>query len=222
MDSATDSRGFRAGRARELVIEAFDRHAQQYASRASPSVKSVAADESSRSPLATWNGGTTDTFRWTQTLSDVTVELVLPYTVKTKKDLTVVITSSSLRVAIAEVTLLSGILSEKIDASDSTWMLEEGRVLTLVLVKAKETWWTRVLTTDPEIDGSRIESKKRIEEYDEETQGAIRKIMFDEEQKRRGLLTSDQQVMAKQLEAAWNADGSPFKGTPFDSSIVRH
>ena len=36
---------------------------------------------------------------------------------------------------------------------------------------------------DEEIDTSKVESTKKIEEYDGQTQGAIRKIMFDQNQK---------------------------------------
>ena len=37
-----------------------------------------------------------------------------------------------------------------------------------------------------------VDSKRKIEEYDDVTQGAIRKIMFDQDQQRKGLPTSDE------------------------------
>ena len=60
----------------------------------------------------------------------------------------------------------------------------------------------------------------KVEEYDGETQGAIRKIMFDQEQKRKGLPTSDELKNEDMLRKAWDAEGSPFKGTPFDPSMI--
>ena len=52
------------------------------------------------------------------------------------------------------------------------------------------------------------------------TQGAIRKIMFDQDQKRRNLPTSDEMQNEDMLRKAWDAEGSPFKGTPFDPKMV--
>ena len=60
-----------------------------------------------------------------------------------------------------------------------------------------------------------------MDEYDGETQGAIRKIMFDEDQKRKGQLTSDEMKNEDILRKAWDAEGSPFKGQPFDPSVLK-
>ena len=57
-------------------------------------------------------------------------------------------------------------------------------------------------------------------DYDPETQGAIRKIMFDQHQKRLGKPTSDELKNEDMLRAAWDAEGSPFKGQPFDPSTI--
>ena len=40
-----------------------------------------------------------------------------------------------------------------------------------------------MVTGGKEIDTTKVDSVKAIEEYDGETQGAIRKIMFDQDQK---------------------------------------
>ena len=57
-------------------------------------------------------------------------------------------------------------------------------------------------------------------DYDAETQGAIRKIMFDQHQKRLGKPTSEEMKNEEMLRKAWDAEGSPFKGTPFDPKMV--
>ena len=44
--------------------------------------------------------------------------------------------------------------------------------------------------------------------------------MFDQHQKRLGKPTSDELKNEDMLRAAWNAEGSPFKGQPFDPSMV--
>ena len=44
--------------------------------------------------------------------------------------------------------------------------------------------------------------------------------MFDQDQKRRNLPTSDEMQNEDMLRKAWDAEGSPFKGTPFDPKMV--
>lgn len=56
----------------------------------------------------------------------------------------------------------------------------------------------------------KVDSTTKISEYDGETQGAIRKIMFDQRQKSLGLPTSDQLSANAVLERARALPGSPF------------
>lgn len=56
----------------------------------------------------------------------------------------------------------------------------------------------------------KVDSTTKISEYDGETQGAIRKIMFDQRQKSLGLPTSDQLNADAVLERAKGLPGSPF------------
>jgi hypothetical protein len=57
-------------------------------------------------------------------------------------------------------------------------------------------------------------------DYDGETQGAIRKILFDQDQQRKGKPTSEELQSEELLRKAWDAEGSPFRGTPFDPTKV--
>lgn len=182
---------------------------------------SVSRAPSVSSGISTWNGCITDKYRWTQTISDLTVEIALPRGLENKKHLLVDLRSTGISVKANEATIISGDFMGKVDVSSSTWMVEDLSRVIVSLEKSKEGWWKSVLVGDQEIDLTKIESTKRIEEYDAETQGAIRKILFDENQRRQGLLTSEETIMADKLESAWNAEGSPFRGTPFDSNIVR-
>lgn len=55
-----------------------------------------------------------------------------------------------------------------------------------------------------------VDSTTKVSEYDGETQGAIRKIMFDQRQKSLGLPTSDELNADALLERAKVLPGSPF------------
>jgi hypothetical protein len=64
--------------------------------------------------------------------------------------------------------------------------------LLLTLDKLKKTWWDTVLIGDEKIDTTLVDSRRRIDEYDESTQGALRKILFDQRQEQMGLPTLDE------------------------------
>merc|ERR1711988_1351643 len=100
------------------------------------------------------------------------------------------------------------------------WHLDGSTHVILSLEKQRETWWKCVLEGDQEIDTTKVESTRSMDEYDGETQGAIRKIMFDQRQKATGNPTSDQIRTADIMKDAWNAPGSPFRGSEFDPTML--
>jgi hypothetical protein len=85
-------------------------------------------------------------------------------------------------------------------------------LLTVTLGKVVHTWWRRVVEADghPAIDATRVDSSQAVSEYDEETQAAIRKIVFDQAQAARGLPGSDELAAQALLRRAARAPGSPF------------
>ena len=143
------------------------------------------------------NGGSTSRYQWTQTVEEVTVAAALPEGTK-GKDLDIVMKPSSLSVKMKRPakegeeppTILEGTLSQKIRMDDSTWSLEGG-VLLLTLEKVVKTWWKTVLEGDDEIDTDMVDSTRHISSYEEQTQGMIRKCLFDQRQERMGLPSSD-------------------------------
>jgi len=115
--------------------------------------------------------------------------------------------------------VIDGKLPELVREDDSMYVMESG-VVQVILVKTRETWWKNVVEGGPEIDTQKVDSVRNIHEYDDETQAGIRKIMFDQDQKRKGLPTSDEMNNEDMLRKAWDAEGSPFKGQPFDPSVL--
>lgn len=86
------------------------------------------------------------------------------------------------------------------------------------LEKAQDKIWSTVFKGDPEIDTTKVNNTKPLHEFDDETQGAIRKIMYQQQRKQMGLPTTEEEKQLETLKMAWDAEGSPFKGQPFDPS----
>lgn len=167
-------------------------------------------------PMA--NGGVGPGYWWTQTLSEVTLYAMLPPATRAK-DVQCVVTPTSVRIGLRGVApLVAGAFPGAVRHADSVWSLDAeperprggggeiggggGVLLALALDKVVPTWWTSALRGDPEIDGSLINSTVPMGEYDDETQAAIRKIMFDQAQKVRGQPSSDELALAAAAEAA--------------------
>ena len=169
-----------------------------------------------------YNGDVTDRFSWSQTTTDVDIKVPLPAGVNTSQ-LCVSIQATHIRVAVktsgGEDVLLDGELSERIRPSECMWT-KDGSKLVLSLEKCKDYMWKTVFIGDKEIDLNAIDNTRHLTDYDDETQTGVRKAMYDQEQRMKGLPTSDEQKTLSALEGAWNAEGSPFKGTPFDPSTI--
>ncbi len=62
------------------------------------------------------------------------------------------------------------------------------------LEKVEERWWEKLLDNEEKIDLKSIHPEKPFDELDQESQAKIKQMMYDEQQKRLGLPTSDDQV----------------------------
>lgn len=63
------------------------------------------------------------------------------------------------------------------------WHLEEGRFLTITVEKKLKTWWKSFFADEAreyEIDTQKVDSSCRIDDYDQATQAAIEKLVFDQ------------------------------------------
>lgn len=86
-----------------------------------------------------------------------------------------------------------------------------GQVLTLTLEKGTQTWWRSVVAAGhPAIDVTRVDSTQAVTDYDDETQAAIRRIMFDQAQKAAGRPTSEELTVAAVMAQAATAPDSPL------------
>ncbi len=182
---------------------------------------------------APYNGGQCEGYSWEQTLHDLSIVVPVPEGTRAK-DVICVIKRDRLCVQLrGQKPIIDAAypcdartnmeIWEKVRTSECTWNLGAvgGKTcITVYLEKDRETWWKSAVDGGAEIDTQKVDSVRDVYDYDNETQGAIRKIMFDQHQKRLGKPTSDEMKNEEMLRGAWDAEGSPFKGQPFDASKV--
>ena len=170
---------------------------------AAPSASSVAAQLSSTlhfndrgQQIPVGNGGVGPNYVWTQTLQEVTV-YVDAATCTKGKDVRCDIQPTSLHVSVLGHEVIKGELEDAVRVDESMWTLNVGSSssssgkagpddasqVVITLEKTRKTWWKHVIVGHPEIDPTKVDSTQRIDEYDEQTQATIRKIMFDQKQK---------------------------------------
>ncbi|OXU24691.1 hypothetical protein TSAR_001481 [Trichomalopsis sarcophagae] len=176
-----------------------------------------------------YNGASYDNYRWSQSIGELDAVVHLPEEARTSKDVQVRLSAEEIEVAAksseegaeAWKTLLKGRFSFKIKSSESYWCLEPGKHISLHLEKASERWWESLVDGEPRIELSKIDCSRNLEEMAECEQMKVEELMWNQRRKLLGQPTSDQIRMEKILQLAWNADGSPFKGTEYDPSILK-
>lgn len=112
------------------------------------------------------------------------------------KDLLVDLKIQHIKIAFKKdnTVLLEGDLYEKIAVSNSFWKVEKSGKQTFIVLnleKAEERIWSTILKGDKEIDTTKVDNSKPLEHFDEETQGALRKIMYEQQRKLQGLPTTE-------------------------------
>jgi hypothetical protein len=156
------------------------------------------------------NGGETDKYKWTQTLEEVTVFVWLPDNVSSKQ-LDVQFKAQHLKIGLkGQTPLIDGALHKKIKTGDSLWTLEaDGAKRTLQLTLSKVdamNWWSSVIEGDAKINTQKVEPESsKLSDLDDGTRSTVEKMMFDNQQKQKGLPTSDELEKRNKLKAFMDA-----------------
>ncbi|CDS37605.1 NudC domain containing protein 3 [Echinococcus multilocularis] len=170
-----------------------------------------------------YNGARRDLYSWSQKILEIDIHVKIPERIKTARQLNVKINRKHILIAEKGSTepILDLDLLKEIKTESAQWSFEvDEHLLTLSLDKVDEYWWEAAFVGEEKINVQEIDCSRPIHELDEEAQGKIAQLIFDQEQKRRGLPTTEEQRIQDILKDAWNKDGSPFKGQPFDPSSI--
>jgi len=141
-------------------------------------------------------------YQWTQILGEVDVTVPVPEGTRAR-DLTVVLTKKKLSVGLkGKEPIMGGELCKEIKVDDSTWTLQDSKVVLIHLEKLNsQQWWENVIASDPKIDTKKIQPENsKLSELDGETRGMVEKMMFDQQQKALGKPTSDEMKKFEALE----------------------
>jgi len=180
----------------------------------SSSDKSIRYNEEGKQ-IPIGNGGIGPNYYWTQTLKDLTVYVDVPEGCR-GKDIKCLIEPKKIYLSACGQVFIDGFFEEVIKVDESMWTLNISTKsipqVVITLDKGRNTWWKHIIQGHPEIDTNKVDSSQKIDEYDESTQAAIRKIMFDQKQKRLGLQTSEEIEKEILMQQALDSPaGSPFR-----------
>ncbi|XP_050333148.1 nudC domain-containing protein 3 [Bactrocera neohumeralis] len=173
------------------------------------------------------NGACFPEYCWSQTLTEVELHVKLPADLQNAKSICIDIKPDRISVHSRKDpknTVINGQISTRYKHNDAVWTITEGK-LTISMDKGKEMWWERFFTTEDPIDTKKIDCERYIDDLPEDSQAAIQKLRV--QQMEQDIVNNGQEIndseknTMERLRMAWDAEGSPFKGQPFDPSVIK-
>uniref|UniRef100_A0A5F8G8Q5 NudC domain-containing protein 3 n=1 Tax=Monodelphis domestica TaxID=13616 RepID=A0A5F8G8Q5_MONDO len=150
-----------------------------------------------------YNGAVRENYTWSQDYSDLEVKVPVPKHVLKGKQVSVDLSSSSIRVAILEGNgeriLMEGKFTHKINTESSLWSLEPGKCVLINLNKVGEYWWSAILEGEEQIDIDKINKERSMATVDEEEHAVLDRLTFDYHQKLQGKPQSHELNRQQQL-----------------------
>lgn len=170
-----------------------------------------------------YNGAVRENYTWSQDYTDLELKVPVPKHVVKGRQVSVALSSRSIRVAVLEErgerVLMEGKFTHKVNTESSLWSLEPGKCVLVSLNKAGEYWWSAVLEGEEPIDIDQINKERSMATVGEEEHAVLDRLTFDYHQKLQGKPQSHELKVHEMLKKGWDAEGSPFRGQRFDPAM---
>uniref|UniRef100_A0A8D1UJJ7 NudC domain-containing protein 3 n=1 Tax=Sus scrofa TaxID=9823 RepID=A0A8D1UJJ7_PIG len=155
-----------------------------------------------------YNGAVRENYTWSQDYTDLELKVPVPKHVVKGKQVSVALSSSSIRVAVLEESgervLMEGTFTHRINTESSLWSLEPGKCVLVSLNKVGEYWWSAILEGEERIDIDKINKERSMATVDEEEHAVLDRLTFDYHQKLQGKPQSHELVRAPTLRrSSW-------------------
>jgi len=190
------------------VMEVTDEEAEAIETGLEPAKAEEAKEEpkatESEGPALVGNGGRTDKYIWTQTLSDISVNIFVPDGVPSKQ-IRVNCTPTHLTVVAAGQEVLSGPLHKRVKPDELVWKMDtvEGRRCVAMDVEKHDgmNWWSCILEGESEIDTKKIvPENSKLSDLDGEMRSTVEKMMVDQQRKAAGLPSTEEEQKRDMLK----------------------
>lgn len=159
------------------------------------------------------NGANQGSYQWSQTVTDLEIIVPVDKLVVKGSQIQVGCTKNSIKVVSDGHVLVDGELSNQIKPADMIWNLMPGSHVLINLEKAKEgPLWSKLL--QHEELRTNLNYDKPFTELKEDDKIAVEYAMTHQAQKEK-----EDKKLETLLKEAWDKDGSPFKGQPYDASV---
>jgi N-terminal conserved domain of Nudc./CS domain len=146
------------------------------------------------------NGNDLGEYKWSQNLPQIELFVKSEFSPIKGKDVSVDLTGDKFSLTIKGKSIIEGNLHAKV--KDFTWTVEDSYLVHVILDKQDQMkWWKFFVTSENEIDTQKIQPENsKLSDLDGETRTMVEKMMFDQQQKQKGLPTSDQLKQAEVFE----------------------
>ena len=141
------------------------------------------------------NGADLPNYSWTQKLEDLELKVPLPFPCHAR-DIVVDIKKKHIKVQVkGQEAILDGELYKDIKLEETTWLLQDKKVVAITLEKInKMEWWPKLVMTDPEIDTQKVQPENsKLSDLDGETRSMVEKMMLDNQRKQMGMPSLDEE-----------------------------
>jgi len=134
--------------------------------------------------ISTYNGDSCEKYNWSQGTNEVQIQFKLPKNTSAKQ-IKVDFKSTHLKITIKDEPFFEADFCEKIKVDDTYWTCEDANSLVLFICKLTDLIWKSAFKGEKEIDTKTVDNSKRLEEFDNDTQAALRKIMYEQNRKKK-------------------------------------